>query len=214
MNEEIEKWKKYDSNYVVSNMGRVGSLRKNKIIIPIENRFGYLMVCINGRLIGVHRLVAECFLEKENENQIYVDHINTKRDDNRAMNLRWVSPFENMHNEITEHRFTSEPIPKECYEQLGLSYYEVPAFRKNRSKDGLESFLKENYREKTRFVTKDDKDFVRKYFVFSDKRGRKVKGSAKLINSYLEEINCEYRLEEKKTTKDGKNIRYWQVGLK
>ena len=78
----------------------------------------------------------------------------------------------------------------------------------------LDQFLLNSFVEKTRFITKEDKDLVRKYFVFSDKRGRKVKGSAKLINSYLEEINSEYRLEEKKTTKEGKNIRYWQVGLK
>lgn len=53
----------------------------------------------NGNFIGqrkesVHRLVAEVFVPNPN-NHPEVDHINGIKDDNRAVNLRWVTRFDN-----------------------------------------------------------------------------------------------------------------------
>lgn len=60
---------------------------------------GYVLVklSINGKETSkhVHRILAECFLEKP-EGSIEVDHINTKRDDNRLENLRWVTKEQNV----------------------------------------------------------------------------------------------------------------------
>jgi len=55
----------------------------------------------------LHRLLAECFLEKP-ENCIEVDHINTIRNDNRLENLRWVTKEQNVqHSYDTGNRVVS-----------------------------------------------------------------------------------------------------------
>jgi hypothetical protein len=53
--------------------------------------------------VPVHRLVAYAFLGIDGYKKgLYVDHINTVRSDNRAENLRWVTPLENANNETTK----------------------------------------------------------------------------------------------------------------
>ena len=42
----------------------------------------------------VHKLVAQHFLEKENEDQIYVIHLNYDKDDNAVENLKWATKRE------------------------------------------------------------------------------------------------------------------------
>ncbi|TXD51510.1 MULTISPECIES: NUMOD4 domain-containing protein [unclassified Polaribacter] len=42
----------------------------------------------------VHKLVAQHFIEKENENQIYVIHLNYDKDDNTVENLQWATKRE------------------------------------------------------------------------------------------------------------------------
>ena len=70
--EEIWKDIKDYPNYMVSSMGRVKSLgndktRKEKILKPVKNNYGYLNVVLhnNGKrkMITIHRLVAEAFIE-------------------------------------------------------------------------------------------------------------------------------------------------------
>ena len=58
---------------------------------------GYRIVRIDGKMIYVHRLVAEAFLPNT-ENKRTVDHINRVRDDNRVQNLRWATQKEQMEN--------------------------------------------------------------------------------------------------------------------
>ena len=51
----------------------------------------------------IHRAVAELFVPNPN-NKPEVDHINTNKHDNRAVNLRWVNRSENMLNNITHNK--------------------------------------------------------------------------------------------------------------
>lgn len=119
MPEEI--WKDipgYEGSYQVSNLGRVKSLSraitqlqkgrtvshklKGKILKTFCTGCGYDMVNLGssrGRSKLVHRLVAEAFLSNP-ENKLQVNHINGDKQDNKAENLEWASPSENMHHSV------------------------------------------------------------------------------------------------------------------
>lgn len=105
---ELEIWrpiKDWDW-YEVSNLGRVRSLKTNRILKPIEDAWGYLTVGLyredspskryNGHLCKcpkkrkIHQLVAEAFCEGYEEGFV-PDHIDHDPKNNRADNLRWVS---------------------------------------------------------------------------------------------------------------------------
>lgn len=104
--------KGYEGLYQVSNQGRVKSLDYNntgevKTLKLNKTGNGYLQVNLKGKILLVHRLVAESFIPNP-DNKPCVDHINTIRDDNRVENLRWVTPKENMNNELTKDKFKGE----------------------------------------------------------------------------------------------------------
>lgn len=107
----------YEGLYNVSNLGRVKSLdkeisnnrceytKKGKILKPYLDKDGYGTVNLykdgNKKLLKVHRLVAQSFIEN-NENKPTVNHKNSIRFDNRADNLEWATYSEN-----NQHAFDS-----------------------------------------------------------------------------------------------------------
>ena len=95
---ENEKWiSSYLSNdYEVSNLGRLRDAHNKKIYCGTLNCYGYRVVSIHNKKVGLHRLVAQSFYQMENFEDMTVDHINGKRDDNRLENLRIVSKDDNM----------------------------------------------------------------------------------------------------------------------
>lgn len=102
-----EIWKdvpEYKGLYKISNLGRVKSLIKNKLLKGWLNGEGYYTVtlCLNGskKHHVIHRLVAQVFIPNP-ENKTQVDHINTIRVDNSVYNLRWVTEKENSNNPLT-----------------------------------------------------------------------------------------------------------------
>lgn len=116
--ETIEQWRPvvgYEGLYQVSNFGRIRSLNCNKTVLEkIKsqnlNNSGYLMVDIwknnKGKKYLVSRLVARAFPEICGIwfEGCDVDHINTIRTDNRAVNLRVCTRSENCRNPITTIR--------------------------------------------------------------------------------------------------------------
>lgn len=124
MSENIEIWKPvvgYEGLYECSNLGNVRSLNYRhtntiKNLSPSINKDGYIRVHLwknrKGKVLAVHRLVAEAFLPNS-DNKPEIDHINTNKTNNTVWlnedgsvnydktNLRWVTKKENMNNPLT-----------------------------------------------------------------------------------------------------------------
>ena len=104
----MEIWKDvkgYEGEYLVSNMGRVksikkkfGTLHQETILKPATIWTGYLRVGLvkdkKSKSIFVHRLVAQEFIPNP-ENKPIINHINGDRTDNRVENLEWCTQKEN-----------------------------------------------------------------------------------------------------------------------
>ena len=86
---------KYDG-YFITSCGRVWSYHSNRFLTLTPDKDGYLRVCLgeNYRLKGIHRLVAETYLDNP-ENYDTVDHIDFNKENNCVNNLRWLSRSEN-----------------------------------------------------------------------------------------------------------------------
>lgn len=96
-----EEWKdvpELEGLYKVSNLGRVLSLRYNKIM-RTRNRAGYPSVCLYNRYIvkdyTVHFLVTLSFIGKRPDG-FDVDHIDNNRTNSRLDNLRYLSRRDNI----------------------------------------------------------------------------------------------------------------------
>lgn len=96
----IEIWKPYllDQKYLISNLGRIKSLRINKIMKQQTDRYGYKYISLKGNVNKkkkVHRLVAETFIDNF-ENKEQVNHKDGNKNNNCVENLEWVTCRENL----------------------------------------------------------------------------------------------------------------------
>lgn len=100
----IEIWKDvvgYEGKYMVSNLGRVKSVKKDLILTPKNNHDGYLRIQLWNKnkveFVSIHRLVAMAFIPNI-DNKPFVNHINGTKNDNRVENLEWVTQSENINH--------------------------------------------------------------------------------------------------------------------
>lgn len=93
------KYKEFneDSNYIITNLGNVISLKKSNPIImkDYDNGNGYRYVTLNKRNYLVHRLVATHFLPNPN-NLPQVNHKDGNKSNNASTNLEWVTVQDNI----------------------------------------------------------------------------------------------------------------------
>lgn len=103
----MEIWKEIHkslnlSKYLISNQGNIKNKKTNKLLKIIPNKQGYVCKnltqdCGNRRSFSIHRIVAHTF-NKKDKLKVEVDHIDRKRSNNHANNLRWVTKKENAKN--------------------------------------------------------------------------------------------------------------------
>lgn len=109
----IEIWKpirNYENRYLVSNLGNIKSLRRNKILVPIiqSNNYCYINLCVNGKnkSCRIHRLVAEAFIPNPN-NLPCVNHKDGNKQNNNVDNLEWCT---NKYN--SQHAYKNNMVQK------------------------------------------------------------------------------------------------------
>jgi hypothetical protein len=92
---EVDRWRPitgYEGFYSVSRDGRVFSHITNREMAPVANSSGYATVQLRSRRYRIHRLVCAAFNGPANALHRHVSHLNGDKSDNRADNLKWVSP--------------------------------------------------------------------------------------------------------------------------
>lgn len=87
------------SNYQISNTGLVKNIKTNKIILGVfEANYQMVTLLSNEGLrknLRVHRLVAELFCNRDDENKNIVNHIDGDTKNNHFTNLEWTTNREN-----------------------------------------------------------------------------------------------------------------------
>lgn len=91
-------------SYKINSDGIVININTNKVLKQSINN-GYYDVTLTKNKrhyrIKIHRLLANAFIPKIKDKP-YVDHIDGNKLNNSIDNLRWVNPYENYHNVVTE----------------------------------------------------------------------------------------------------------------
>lgn len=95
---KIELTNRSGNEFVVDSNGVVSNITTGNILAGrIKN--GYHLVCINGKYVPVHRLVATAFIPNP-ENKPYVNHIDGVKSNNRVSNLEWCTHRENVRHAV------------------------------------------------------------------------------------------------------------------
>lgn len=135
----LEVWKEvegYEGLYEVSNLGKVRSLLRHKILSPKVNcRTGYVEVNLYGKgtpkTIAVHKLVAIAFIPC-NDSQLEVNHIDENKLNNTVENLEWCDRHYNTHYGTRNERL-KQHLRKRCAKITPKDVEKIKLLRDNKT---------------------------------------------------------------------------------
>jgi hypothetical protein len=135
--EEFKDIENYEGLYMISSLGRVYSVKRNKFLKPHKEKKNYLRValCKEGKMkkYKIHRLVGQAFIPNP-LNYKEINHINEIKTDNRVENLEWMSHKENCNYGTRTARMKQHPNWKAAAEKCSKAVLQF-------TKDG--KFVKE-----------------------------------------------------------------------
>lgn len=158
-----EEWRDFDRfpNHQFSNEGRIRHKNKLNILRPHIDKDGYEVVSLgNVDNVKIHRVICEVFHGSPDAGRYQVNHIDCNRSNNRADNLEWVSPSENIKWGV-DHGYVNPsnglkkavetnrtpvriveldrefPSVKDCAEFLGINPNRIPRVLKGERKGQL-----------------------------------------------------------------------------
>jgi len=179
--ENIEVWKPvvgYEGLYEVSDQGRIKSLPRkgNHNILcylkPALNKKGYLQVALTKgdslKSYPLHKLVALTFIPNDDpEHKTQVNHINEIKTDNRACNLNWMTPKENVNWGTGQYRAAQKRKSNGYYNQKKVIQMtldgEVVKIWPSTSEAGRNGFQQTSVSACCRGIRNKHKDFKWKY---------------------------------------------------
>lgn len=128
----MEEWKtidNYEDLYMVSTLGKVKSLKHNRVLRPNIKHDGYMFVilCKNGKVkpFRVHRLVAQAFIPNP-DNLPEVNHKDENKVNNTVENLEWCTSSYNINYGTRNHKcMITRGTPVKCVEtRYNISFSE------------------------------------------------------------------------------------------
>ena len=139
-----ERWKDidgYDGMYQVSDLGRVRSFKfgKTRLLRPGKTKDGYFIVQLwrngQGKVLLVHRLVAQAFIPNDDETKTQINHRNEDKTENKVSNLEWCTAQYNLTYNDIHHRRNNPNYKRDKIKDLykpNLSYRQnLEIFRAN-----------------------------------------------------------------------------------
>lgn len=137
----MEVTKQYkNTQYEVSNTGRVVNTQTGRQLSPTERSDGYYTVGLNltgeNKVYYLHRIVAEVFCKKP-DGCDEVNHIDCDKSNNHADNLEWVTRGQNQQHASDSSRWGYKKVPRKDVPDIVQHYKDGKSLAWLQEKYGL-----------------------------------------------------------------------------